>query len=165
VSKAVLLVNPARTDLESEPIPSEWILSGTPEARGAKLTTSNDYTSSVVVWECTPGSFKWQYHQDETALIISGEAFITFEGGTERHLRPGDLVFFPAGSTCTWRITRRIRKSAVLRETVWPVLGLALKIAKKTLRMKLPVHSLLGDEYEANKPRLPVGLARLTRPS
>jgi uncharacterized cupin superfamily protein len=61
VSKAVLLVNPAHVDLQSEPIPTQWILSGAPEARGTKLTTSNDGTSSVVVWECTPGSFKWDY--------------------------------------------------------------------------------------------------------
>jgi hypothetical protein len=61
VPKAVLLVNPAHIELQSEPIPTQWILSGAPEARGTKLTTSNDGTSSVVVWECTPGSFKWDY--------------------------------------------------------------------------------------------------------
>jgi uncharacterized protein len=164
VSNAVLLVNPGHIELQSEPIPTQWILSGAPEARGTKLTTSSDHTSSVVVWECTPGSFRWQYHQDETALITSGEALITFEGGSECHLRPGDLVFFPAGSSCIWRITAQIRKSGVLRETVWPFPGLALKIAKKTLKLKLPVHSLPGDEYEGNKPRLPVGLADLFGP-
>jgi uncharacterized protein len=164
VSKAVLLGNPAHIDLQSEPIPTQWILSGAPQARGTKLTTSNDRTSSVVVWECTPGSFKWDYCQDETAVIISGEAFITVEGGSESQLRPGDLVFFPAGSSCVWRITAQIRKSAVLRETVWPSLGLALKITKKILRMKLPAHSSLGDTYEGNYPRLPVGLAGLADP-
>jgi uncharacterized cupin superfamily protein len=164
VSKAVLLVNPAHVDLQSEPIPTQWILSGAPEARGTKLTTSNDGTSSVVVWECTPGSFKWDYCQDETAVIISGEAFITVEGGSERQLRPGDLVFFPAGSSCMWRVTAQIRKSAVLRETVWPFLGLALKITKKLLRMKLPVHSSPGDIDEGNNPRVPVVLAPLSRP-
>ena len=148
VSKAILLVNPAHIDLQSEPIPTQWILSGAPDARGTKLTTSNDRTSSVVVWECTPGSFKWDYCQDETAVIMSGEAFITTEDGSERQLRPGDLVFFPAGSSCTWRITAQIRKSAVLRETVWPSLGLALKIAKKILRIKLPVRGWLGDIYK-----------------
>jgi hypothetical protein len=164
VPKAVVLVNPAHIELQSEPIPTQWILSGAPEARGTKLTTSSDGTSSVVVWECTPGSFKWDYCQDETAVIISGEAFITVEGGSERQLRPGDLVFFPAGSTCTWRITAQIRKSAVLRETVWPFLGLALKITKKVLRMKLPVHSSPGDTDKGNNPRLPVVLARLADP-
>lgn len=160
VSKAILLVNPAHIDLQPEPIPSQWILSGTPEARGTKLTTSNDRTSNVVVWECTPGSFKWDYCQDETAVIMSGEAFITTEDGSERQLRPGDLVFFPAGSSCTWRITAQIRKSAVLRETMWSPLGLALKIAKKILRMNLPVHSSLGDMPNENKTRLEVGLSR-----
>jgi len=159
VSKAILLVNPANIDLQPEPIPGQWILSGTPEARGAKLTTSNDRTSNVVVWECSPGSFKWDYCQDETAVIMSGEAFITTEGGAERQLRPGDLVFFPAGSSCTWRITAQIRKAAVLRETMWSPLGLALKIAKKLLRMNVPVHSSLGDMPKENK-RLTVSLDR-----
>ena len=159
MSTALLLVNPAHVDLQSEPIPSQWILSGAPEARGAKLTTSNDGTSSAVVWECSPGSFKWDYHQDETAVIIAGEAFITIEGGSERQLRPGDLIFFPAGTSCTWRVTVQIRKSAVLRETVWPPLGLALKITRKILRMTLPVHGWLGDAYDGNKP------ARRLRPA
>ena len=158
VSKAILLVNPAHIDLQPEPIPAQRILSGFPEARSAKLGASNDRTSNVVVWECTPGSFNWNYCQDETAVIMSGEAFITTEDGSERHLRPGDLVFFPAGSSCTWRITAPIRKSAVLRETMWPPLGMALKIAKKILRMNLPVHSSLGDMSKENEPRLAVGL-------
>jgi uncharacterized protein len=160
VSNAVVLVNPTHIDLRPEPIPTQWILSGAPEARGTKLTTSNDRTSSVVVWECSPGSFKWDYCQDETAVIMSGEAFITTEDGAERQLRPGDLVFFPAGSSCTWRITAQIRKSAVVRETVWPVFGLALKITKKILRMNRPVHGLLGDT-RGNDSRLPVSLSGL----
>lgn len=158
--KAILLVNPAHIDLQSEPIPAQWILSGAPEARGTKLTTSNDRTSNVVVWECTPGSFKWDYCQDETAVIMSGEAFITTEDGSERQLRPGDLVFFPAGSSCTWRITEQIRKSAVLRETMWPPLGVAVKIVKKILRMNLPVHSSLGDIATQDKSRLAIDLGR-----
>jgi uncharacterized protein len=154
MSKAILSVNPNHIDLQSEPVPPRWILSGTPEARGTKLITSNDRTSSVVVWECTPGSFKWNYGQDETALILSGEAFITTDDGAERQLRPGDLVFFPAGSSCTWRVTVCIRKSAVLRETMWPALGLALKVTKKLLRMNLPVHGSLGDICNGDKSRM-----------
>jgi EutQ-like cupin domain len=72
-----------------------------------------------------------------------------------RQLRPGDLVFFPAGSSCTWRVTVCIRKSAVLRETMWPALGLALKVTKKLLRMNLPVHGSLGDIYNGDKSRMP----------
>jgi uncharacterized protein len=155
VSKAILSVSPMNIDLQPEPIPAQWILSGTPEARGSKLTRSDDRTSSVVVWECTPGAFKWNYSQDETALILSGEAFITTEDGAERQLRPGDLVFFPAGSSCTWRITACVRKSAVLRETMWPALGLALKAVKKLMRTNLPVHGSLGENHHGLNLRLP----------
>ena len=55
MSKAVLLVNPARTDLEPEPIPSEWILSGTPEARGAQVVyIQDDFPATASGADVTP---------------------------------------------------------------------------------------------------------------
>jgi hypothetical protein len=135
MSKSILMVTPANVDLQPEPIPAEWILGGTPQARGNKLATSHDWTSTVVVWDCTPGSFKWHYDKDEAILFLSGEAFVSNENGEERRFGPGDLAFFPAGFTCTWRVTEPIRKVAVLRETMWRPLGFVLKVSKKLLRM------------------------------
>ena len=81
---------------------------------------SGDRTSHVVVWDCTPGSFKWHYGMDETIVVISGEAFMINEKGEERRFGPGDMGFFPAGTSCTWRITEHLRKVGVLKENVAP---------------------------------------------
>jgi uncharacterized cupin superfamily protein len=136
MSRAIVVATPSGTELLPEPIPRDWILSGTPVARSSrKLATSHDWTSYVVVWDCTEGRFNWHYAKDEALVILSGEVFITNEKGEERRLGPGDLAFFPAGSSSTWNVTARVRKVAVLRETLWRPLGLGLRVWNKLLRV------------------------------
>jgi uncharacterized cupin superfamily protein len=126
----------AAAALTPEPIPRDWILSGTPVARSSKkLATSHDWTSYVVVWDCTEGRFNWHYGKDEALVVLSGEVFITNQKGEERRLGPGDLGFFPAGSSCTWNVTAHVTKVAVLRETLWRPLGIALRVWNKLLRV------------------------------
>lgn len=135
VSSSILMTDPTTVELEPEPIPQEWILSGAPVARAKLLVRSKDWTSSVVVWECAAGTFRWHYGRDETIFVISGEAFQLKENGEERRFGPGEVGFFPAGTSCTWRVDDHIRKVAVLRETMWSPVGLGLKAWKKVLRM------------------------------
>ena len=134
VPKSILRIDADFAEMEPDPIPAEWILSGAPQARANKLMTSRDWSSSVVVWDCTPGSFRWHYSKDETVHFLSGEAFMTDDGGREHRFTGGDIAFFPAGTTCTWRVTEHIRKVAVVRETIWRPLGFVLKVSKKILR-------------------------------
>jgi uncharacterized cupin superfamily protein len=133
--RSIVMTIPANVELGPEPLPQEWILSGAPVARSKILVRSRDWTSSVVVWDCTAGSFTWHYSQDETIVVISGEAFLLLENGSERRFGPGEVGFFPAGTTCTWRVADSIRKVAVLRESMWRPLGFCLKAWKKLLRM------------------------------
>lgn len=133
--RSIVMAVPANVELSPEPIPQEWILSGAPIARSKNLVRSRDLTSSVVVWDCTAGRFRWHYGQDETILVISGEAFLLLENGAERRFGAGEVGFFPAGTTATWRVADNIRKVAILRETMWPPLGLCLKAWKKLLRI------------------------------
>ena len=132
--RSIVVATAATVELEPEPIPSDWIVSGSPEARCKKLVRSRDWTSHVVVWDCTPGSFRWHYSMDETIVIISGEAFMINDKGEERRFGPGDLAFFPAGSSCSWRVTQTLRKVGILREGMWRPLGLGLKVWRKALR-------------------------------
>src|SRR5262245_47920666 len=94
----------AAVDLQPAPISPKWILAGTPQARSKTLAKSHDGTSSILVWECSAGRFNWHYSEEELAVVIHGEAFITNEKGEERRLGQGDTGFFPAGSSCTWRV-------------------------------------------------------------
>jgi uncharacterized cupin superfamily protein len=47
---------------------------------------------------------------DEVALILSGEADITTEGGVALHAGPGDVFVTPRGSRGHWRTTSPLRK-------------------------------------------------------
>lgn len=133
--RSIVMAVPATVELAPEPIPQEWVLSGTPVARSKMLVRSRDYTESVVVWDCTAGSFRWHYSRDETLLFLSGEAFLQLENGEERRFGAGDVGFFPAGTSCSWRVADNVRKVAVVRETMWRPLGFCLKAWKKSLRV------------------------------
>ena len=133
--KSILIEAAASADLEPAPISPDWILAGNPKARGKMLAKSHDRTSSIWVWECTAGRFNWHYSEDETVVVISGEVFITTEKGPEKRLGQGDMGFFPAGSSCIWRVNDRIKKVAVLRKDLPPPLGIGVRIWHKLLRM------------------------------
>jgi uncharacterized protein len=98
--------------------------------------TTRNWSSTAVVWDCTLGSFKWHYSKDETVNFLSGEAFMIDANGDEQRFGAGDIAFFAAGTTCTWRVTEHIRKVAVVRETIWRPLVFILKVSKKILRGK-----------------------------
>lgn len=135
LSDSITMLTPAMAELEPEPFPPGWVVSGSPQARCKKVVRSDDRTSHIVVWDCTPGSFKWHYGMDEAIVVISGEAFMVNDKGEERRFGPGDLGFFPAGTSCTWRITEHLLKVGVLKESMWRPLGLAVKAWHKVLRL------------------------------
>ena len=133
-AKSIVIEAAASTDLEPAPISPDWILAGTPEARSKMVVKTRDRTSSITVWECTAGRFNWHYSEDETVVVILGEVFITTEKGEERRLGQGDMGFFPAGSSCTWCINDRIKKVAILRKDLPPLLGIGVRAWHKLLR-------------------------------
>lgn len=132
--RSIVIETAPSVELNPAPISPDWILAGAPEARSKMLVKTHDSTSSVTVWECTAGRFNWHYSEDETVVIISGEVFITTEDGEERRLRQGDMGFFPAGCTCTWRINDRVKKVAILRKDLPPLLGIGVRVWHKLLR-------------------------------
>jgi uncharacterized protein len=132
---SVVIAAAAAASLEPAPISPDWILDGRPEARSKILAKSQDGTSYIMVWECTAGRFSWHYHEDETVVVISGEVFVTNDKGEERRLGPGDMGFFPAGSSATWRVTDRIKKVAVLRKDLPVWVGFGVRAWHKLLRI------------------------------
>ncbi len=135
--KSIVITTPATFELgaQTQPVLPRWVLSGVPVTRTWNVVRSHDLTSDIVVWECTAGRFECHYHQDEAVIVVAGEAFITDDKGEERRLGPGDLGFFPAGTSCIWRVPESVRKIAILRETMWRPVGLGLKIWKRLLRI------------------------------
>jgi len=63
-------------------------------------------------WGCDASEFPWSYGAAETCLVIEGEARVVPDD--ERlapvELKPGVMATFPAGMSCTWIVTKAIRK-------------------------------------------------------
>ena len=135
MSKSIVIADAASASLDPAPISPDWILSGKPVARNKLLARSRDGTSHIMVWECTAGLFKWYYDEDETVVVTSGEVFITTADGEERRLCRGDMAFFPAGSSCTWRVADRVKKVAILRKDLPFPMGLGVRVWHKLLRL------------------------------
>jgi|SRR5579862_869175 len=132
--ESIIIADPQKVDLEPDPIPAEWILSGAPKGSSKIIARNQDSLLTVVVWECTAGTFNWNYAKDEILFVVSGEANLVNEKGHTRRFGPGDVVFFPAGTACTWVVHDRIRKVAVLKESVWRPLGLGIGIWRRIRR-------------------------------
>ena len=60
-------------------------------------------------WGCGVSTFPWHYDCTETCYVLEGR--VTVETAEEKvEIGPGDLVTFPAGLCCTWRVREPIRK-------------------------------------------------------
>ena len=55
-------------------------------------------------------TFPWTYGETETSLLLEGEVTVTPDGGRAVTLRAGDVAVFPAGMSCTWSVTKSLRK-------------------------------------------------------
>ncbi len=66
--------------------------------------------TSWSVWEKEISEFPWEYDMEEVCYILSGKATITPERGDPAKIIPGDLVTFPMGMKCVWKITEPIKK-------------------------------------------------------
>ncbi len=126
-----IIVSSQDIQLNSAPIRAEWITEGRPTARNAVLARSADRTAMTMLWDCTAGGFRWVYDQDETIHIIEGGVTLTLPDGRVEVLGPGDVVFFPAGSSAAWRVDTYVRKLAVFRETVPQPMALLVRLRSK----------------------------------
>jgi uncharacterized cupin superfamily protein len=135
MTRPIVIAATAAANLEPAPIAPSWILSGRPEAKNKLLAKSRDGTSRIMLWECTAGHFNWHYEEDETVVVISGEVFITANDGEERRLCQGDMAFFPAGSSCRWRVADRVKKVAILRKDLPLPVGFGVRVWHKILHI------------------------------
>jgi len=62
------------------------------------------------IWEKEPSEFPWSYSEKETCYILDGEAQVEAKDGKKVSFKAGDLVEFPVGLECTWKIRKKIRK-------------------------------------------------------
>lgn len=61
-------------------------------------------------WECGVETFDWEYASEETAYVKEGRVEVTTEHGQQVEFGGGDIVRFPKGLKCTWKVLEPIRK-------------------------------------------------------
>ncbi len=62
------------------------------------------------IWEKEVSEFPWHYDQTETCYLLEGHVVVTPKEGEPVEIGAGDLVTFPQGMSCTWKITKNLRK-------------------------------------------------------
>jgi uncharacterized protein len=62
------------------------------------------------VWTKEASEFSWSYEEPETCYFLEGDVVVTPGGGVPVRMGKGDLVTFPGGMSCTWKIRKDVRK-------------------------------------------------------
>ena len=62
------------------------------------------------IWEKEESEFPWEYDEKETCYILDGEVVVTPDDGESVKFGKGDLVVFPEGLNCRWKINKAVRK-------------------------------------------------------
>jgi uncharacterized cupin superfamily protein len=62
------------------------------------------------IWTKEVSTFPWSYDEPETCLFLEGEVVVTPDGGAQVSVGKGDLVTFPSGMSCTWKVLKPVRK-------------------------------------------------------
>lgn len=117
-SSIFMATNVERVELLDAPIPPSWIIDGAPRARAGAIAHSPDGWASSVVWECTAGSFRWQFGWEETVVILEGSVRVIAQTGEERILKAGDAAYFAQGTSSVWHIDSYLKKVAFTRNRV-----------------------------------------------
>ena len=61
------------------------------------------------IWEKEPSTFDWHYDRKETCLLLEGKVTVEAEGQAVS-FGEGDLVMFPQGLSCVWKISETVKK-------------------------------------------------------
>jgi len=62
------------------------------------------------IWTKESSEFPWTYDSSETCYFLEGEVVVTADDGEQVKVGKGDLVTFPRGMSCTWKVIAPVRK-------------------------------------------------------
>jgi uncharacterized cupin superfamily protein len=63
-----------------------------------------------LTWSAEESEFPWHYDDKETCYFLEGDVILTPENGEAVEVGKGDLVIFPQGISCTWKIRSKVLK-------------------------------------------------------
>jgi len=81
---------------------------------GLDLWAADDESVSSGIWECEPGTSRWDLEEGEFIHVLSGRMTCRHDDGTEVELSAGSTAVFPKGWAGTWEIHETLRKVYVL---------------------------------------------------
>jgi uncharacterized cupin superfamily protein len=62
------------------------------------------------IWTKEVSEFPWTYESQETCYFLEGDVVVKSNDGEEVNVGKGDLVTFPSGMSCTWKVIKPVRK-------------------------------------------------------
>lgn len=62
------------------------------------------------IWTKEVSEFPWMYDAQETCYFLEGEVEVIPENGESVTIGKGDLVTFPKGMSCIWKVKKPVRK-------------------------------------------------------
>ncbi len=62
------------------------------------------------IWEKEASAFDWHYDEGEICYLLEGKVRVEPKGGEAVEFGTGDLVVFPKGMDCVWKIAEPVRK-------------------------------------------------------
>ena len=99
-----------------EPKPKPTTLTEGQVEASRVLWTSDDGTTTIGVWECTPGRFTaTRVGYSEVAHIIPGRFPLTTDEGVASGHGPGDLVVTNEGCRGAWDVHETVRKLFIIQ--------------------------------------------------
>jgi len=91
--------------------PTDSSPDGHPLISSSSLHRTN--SSSLDVWEYSPGSFEWCADADHSACVLSGSGRVHLSDGRVVRLRPGTTLFLPMGMRGRWEVEDTLRTIAL----------------------------------------------------
>jgi hypothetical protein len=62
------------------------------------------------IWTKEISEFDWFYDEKETCYFIEGEVEVETDDGDVYEIKKGDLVVFPRGLKCKWKVKSPVKK-------------------------------------------------------
>lgn len=62
------------------------------------------------IWTKEVSEFPWSYDSEETCFFLEGDVIVTPRDGEPVRFGQGDLVVFPVGLECHWKVLKPVRK-------------------------------------------------------
>ncbi|MDK2886069.1 MAG: uncharacterized protein PWP54_627 [Thermosipho sp. (in: thermotogales)] len=62
------------------------------------------------IWTKEVSEFDWFYDDQEICYFIEGEVEVETDNGEVYKIKKGDLVVFPRGLKCKWKVIKPVKK-------------------------------------------------------